>query len=216
MLKKIKSLKNLLPIIPIIIWMTVITVIFLLLVKFLYPYLNFLDSEHKEPIIITAFYGVSLIILTFSLVCVAWFQLALIRKQAKADFLLRIDNRYGSKSIIKARSIIHRIYIHQEQSTCKHIQDKVLSEKIVELYWDKESYEDFICLLNFLDFLETIAYFSNNDHVDLDEIEKLLGGSLIYFYKIFTPLINFLRVRYEDNDYFNQIETLIKERINLK
>src|SRR5579864_2047948 len=41
---------------------------------------------------------------------VAWVQLHHMREVGQNDFLLRIDNRYGGKEIVKARAIIQELY----------------------------------------------------------------------------------------------------------
>lgn len=169
---------------------------------------------------INNFYSACLIFLTFTLVIVtgalarvAWIQLAKIQSTAQADFLLRIDDRYGSPSIIKARAIIHRLYIATDKNICKDKRDEILASKIKELYENLKFHKDFIHLLNFLDFLETIAYFSNQGYVEVKEINELLGGSLEYFHKIFTPLVGHLRYHYRDDlsnpSYYRELDKLV-------
>jgi len=52
----------------------------------------------------------SLLIVTGLLARVAWIQLAGIKNTAQADFLIHIDDRYGSEPILKATHIIQRLY----------------------------------------------------------------------------------------------------------
>jgi hypothetical protein len=173
------------------------------------PLLEQGEKSIKEATIIQVLNYALLILLTLFLVLIAWVQLAGLNKIAKADFLLRIDDRYGSTDIINARKIIHRIYISFGGDIDKVERDLLLSEAILNLYWDRDSVNDFIELLNFLDFLETISYFANQDHISKDEINELIGGSIGYFYHMYRPLIQFIRREYQDQSYYCQLEAYV-------
>ena len=118
--------------------------------------------------------------------------------------------------IIKARQIIHRLYVEIGNDACKDKRDETLSYKIRQLYDDndKKKCAEFILLLNFYDFLETIAYFANKYHVEASELDDLLGGSIEYFHKIFIPLRDHLRYHYGDDPstprYYSELDKLVK------
>ncbi len=128
----------------------------------------------------------------------------------KNDFLLRIDDKYTSPEIIKARAIINQYYIGtkyqngKERRWIKDYDDKnqiekkrieMVSEEIKTLGKNSDvekNSENFMYLLNFLDFLdflETIAYFCNRKAVDSNQVSELLGDSLCFYYDIFKDLI---------------------------
>lgn len=195
----------------------VVTTIFLLIADHHYEYFDLLksNSDSKQAIDnIEAFHAIGIIILTAFLIFVAWFQLHAINETARADFLMRIDDRYGSEPIIKARKIIHRLYhLAKIDTHSKEERDEILANKIKDMHEDKNCHKDFIQLLNLLDFLETIAYFSNKRHIPSCEINELLGGSIVYFHKIFNPLIYHLRQHYGDNlsqpKYYSELDKLV-------
>src|SRR5579872_2110004 len=106
----VRFLNNLLPIIMVIIWPLIII---LLIVAFSADF-DFIDNhqkvrQHIDSNIINI-HAASIILLTIALILVAYTQLCNLNKTSRGDFLLRIDDRYGSAEIIKARAIIHRLY----------------------------------------------------------------------------------------------------------
>ena len=176
-------------------------------------YTNLYDDKNHD---IIELHAAVLIILTFSLICVAWIQLRGINKTSKGDFLLRIDDRYGSLEIIKARIIINRLYYKtraKDISSESHI--KKIAEEIKKLGenedCEEKKNEDFIYLLNFLDFLETVAYFSNKDYISQKDINELLGNSLNYYYKVFKQWICYRRCKYDDKTYYCELEEFINK-----
>lgn len=54
-------------------------------------------------------HALSLILLTIILVWVANIQLSALNRTAKIDFLMKLDERYGSIEIIKARQLMHSV-----------------------------------------------------------------------------------------------------------
>ena len=149
------------------------------------PMLSSFDKDKGIPTL----YNITLPILTLALICVAWIQLAGLSKISKADFLLRIDTRYCSAESVKARIIIHKFYCKTRNGVCEEVHIKKIANEIKKLGEssnDKDC-ENFISLLNFLDFLETAAYFSNKNYINRKEIGELCGNSIVYYYKIFKP-----------------------------
>ncbi|MCZ4682685.1 DUF4760 domain-containing protein, partial [Legionella pneumophila] len=169
----------------------------------------------------TIFYGCCLssyieFTLTLIIVCVGWLQFGDLNKTTKGDFLLRIDERFGHETIIKARAIIHKFYCETyDENICKETHRRIIGEKIMEIILVKKQSTNFIYLMNFLDFLETIAYFTNKNYMSEKDIKELLGGSIPYYYEVFKPFINYRRAKYNSENYFCELERLIY-KINKK
>lgn len=158
----------------------------------------------------------AIIVLTIILVCVGWFQLGNLNKISKADFLLRIDDRYGSTDIIKARAIVQELYrkaVPKDETVSEDVYIKKISDGMKEIGKDKSpnGCEKFAYLLNLLDFLETIAYFSRKDFISVDEVDDLLGNSLVFYYQIYKPWIYYRRSKYHNKQYHNEIELLVEK-----
>ena len=139
--------------------------------------------------------------------------------QSRTNYLIKIDERWSSREIIKARIIIHKMYIntkttHPLKNNYCHDYDKFieskLSEEINMLSEAKEEnkIEEFVYLLNFLDFLETIGYLESKNKIGLTEIEELLGNSIKFHFKIFENYIYNRRKEHKNNEFYLCIESL--------
>lgn len=129
----------------------------------------------------------------------------------RAEFLLRVDERYASIEIIEARAIIHEYY---NKTYTEDIDITSHVKKIGELIIQAEQTEEpkrFIQLLNFLDFLETVSYFTNNYYMSLDDVNELIGGSLKYYYCAYQAFIAKRRSKYHCDKYYCEIEKLAKK-----
>jgi hypothetical protein len=153
-------------------------------------------------------------IATFSLACVAWLQLTKLNRISKADFLIRIDERFNKKDLLEAKMIIDTFY--REVTKKKPNLDEVeiaelISDKIKKLGKDKkkQSSRNFVLLLNQLDFLETISYFANQGYVQIDELDELYGYTLIWYYNIFKNWITYRRIKYGKASYYCEFEEVI-------
>lgn len=179
------------------------------------PTTSAIPIEHKAsfPVELNA----ALIIgLTFILVVSAWHQLTGLNKTDRSKFLLSISERYGSEQILKAREIIHELYMESKeknqsfQSESEHrtwMGQKIIDYSISK--FDKpDEMKKYVTLLSFLDFLETIAYMANVDKWKQDDLSETLGNSLLFYYEIFRPKIYQRREKYEDNSFYMQIENL--------
>lgn len=197
-------------------WMLFFTIIFLLVVD---HYLNFINEKlNGNPADIRhieAIHHASLIILTFILACIAWIQLGGINKTGQGDFLLRIDERFGNTEIIKAREIIHFIYAESkkedkktEEQHCEFIANYI--NDLGENYNDIDKMKQYICLLNFLDFLETVSLFGNEGYISIELVNDLMNQSLIFFFTIFKKRIDERRWKYKDPSFYIQFEKLVK------
>jgi hypothetical protein len=179
--------------------------------KIMFP-LNLRESPKNFDV----FYNASLIILTFILACVAWYQLKGLQRTNQAEFLLKIDQRLGDPKIIEAREIIHRYYKISKRVNPRDFEEQhVLSiakeiDKLSENY-DEDDFnatKEHVTLLNFLDFLETVAFFTNNGYIRSNEVDELMGESLIFFYTVFKNKISTRRVKYNNVNYYKQFEIL--------
>lgn len=174
-------------------------------------YINVVDSTTPKKIEFAAehFNAAALIILTVFIFCAGWIQLKDLNKTSKGDFLFRIDERYGQSEIIKARKIIHEYYCLTQ---FEDIDPTIHVQKIAQLVYDTklhiEKADNFICLLNFLDFLETIAYFTNQGFISIRDIDELTGCSLKYYYCIFQKLIISRRIKYNSDNFYCELEKL--------
>lgn len=168
----------------------------------------------KEIMTIQAFDAILLGSLTGILVLVAWIQIKGLTKVSKADFLMRVDDRYGSEPILKARIIIHEFYTLSKTSD----KDKLLTEKqhryfvaneINKLSSDPTRCEKYIHILNLLDFLETISFYANHEDIEDSDIENLMGLSLTFYYDVLEMRIDERRKKYSNPSYYCEFETLV-------
>lgn len=198
-------------------FIVILTMVFLYLVdhdfNFIYENLsgNLRDVHHMQSL-----HDASLIIFTFIIACIAWYQLNGIFRINQADFLLRIDQRLGDENIIKARELIHSYYkaSRTENPTYSHLDHcNNIANVINELGENKDindyqSTKDYVFLLSFMDFLETVSLFVNKGYVSLKEVDELMNQSLVFFYSIFSKRIETRRRKYDDNTYYKQFEIL--------
>lgn len=174
------------------------------------------DVEHLH--------AVSLILLTFLLVVVAWHQLeqllsTSIKEQisTQGDFLLRIINQLSSDPIIKAIQILHRLRLEAEIKFYKgsiKVTDEI-AHNIYNMRDDINHIKSFIYLKNFLDYLEHIAYLCNKGYVTEKDITCCLDERITTYYKEFEQLIKYYQSKNKDNQPYTELETLQKN-INMR
>jgi len=166
---------------------------------------------------ITRIHHSIVLLLTFGLTAVAWHQLSSLNKISRGDFLLRLDNHYTSREIIKARAIIQRLSCsHREED--HEQQKKNIQKKIKKMGRDESNAEDFTYLLNFLDFLETMAYFANENYISTERLADLAGHSIGEYYDLFEDLIKDRR-KNNENDSYCELEKFVsncRRKIEIK
>ena len=137
---------------------------------------------------------------------------------SKLNYLLRIDERWASSEIIQAREVIHKLYLDAKKISPSSPQEWkiIVGAGIKYLHENKEKIEDFIRLLNFLDFLETIGYLHYINAVTVGEVRELLGNSIVYYYEIFRPFILLRRKETDDKKFYEHFESLYFNVINYK
>ncbi len=134
-------------------------------------------------------------------------------EQSRINYLLRIDERWASAEIIRAREVIHKLYLDAKKlhPTYENQQIKpLIAQAIMDLNDDETQIEPFIKLLNFLDFLETIGYLHSRKAITTEEVSELLGNSIIYFYDIFSIYIAYRR-KTKDPRFYLKFEKLYLE-----
>lgn len=103
---------------------------------------------------------------TASLAALAYFEFNRANKLLSNEFLLFISDRWGSSEILKARQIIHSLFVkNYRNSKSKSFEDyqrslSATSKNILELSKKegKKDGDNFIYLLNLIDFMETLGY----------------------------------------------------------
>lgn len=134
-------------------------------------------------------------------------------EQSRINYLLRIDARWASPEIIRAREVIHKLYLDATKSHPQYENQQIkplIAQAIMELHNNKTQIEEFIKLLNFLDFLETIGYLHSKKAITTEEVSELLGNSIIYFYDIFSVYIDYRR-KTKDPGFYIKFEKLYLE-----
>ncbi len=168
--------------------------------------------DKKTDTHLTDLYAASIIILTCVVAIIAWVQSAGLRKTAQADLLIRIDDRYGSEPILKARHIIQRLYRESNNlhpGSPESVHRSHIAIRINEISEDINSSEEYTYLLNLLDFLETISYFANEGYISELDIKNLMGPSMGFFFTIFTPRIEHRRKKYGNQGYYCELQKLV-------
>lgn len=202
-------------------WIAIILSIILFMV---FPFMDLvtpIDAGFKEDHSIQTIYATFIIMLTFLLVFstaliafVAWIQLSGLKKTAQSEFLFRIDERFGSEPIIKAREIIQRLYRESNNlnpGAKERVHRRHISHRIDEISKDTNSYKEYTHLLNLLDFLETISYYANeNKMISIDDIKNLMGPSMEFFFVIFKLRIKDRRKKYRSKVYYCEFQKLVK------
>jgi len=141
-----------------------------------------------------------------------------ISENTQAEFLLKIDERWTSSEILKAREIIHGLYLtvyKDEQGRKKPMEEvyEILGQKIKGMAENQQEKSDFIYMLNFLDFMETIGYLCEKNHITWNSLDALCGESLVFnYYKIFAPYICAERDKYGKQDLYTAFEKLYTVR----
>jgi hypothetical protein len=189
----------------------------LLCLLYFVPGIDIYFNDTKDiPNNIIRINSASIIILTIVLVCVGWIQLNRLNKTSKADFLLRIDTRYGSTEIIKARAIIQKLYRESNphnNPVPKEIYFQRMADKIdqIRIAKNNKSCRDFSYLLNLIDFLESVAYFARKKYITVKDVDELIGNSMVFYYNVFKQWIYYRRKTYHNNSYYCEFEALIEK-----
>lgn len=158
-------------------------------------------------------------IATLAIVIVAYTQIRKLRENSESEFLLRIDERWTSKEILFARTIIHEIYLtvcnERKLSTDSMIQREI-GKRIKKMSETIEEKRRFMLVLNLLDFLETIGYLHKEENIKTPRLQALLGESLIFHYNVFRPYIRHKRRKHGSKNFYKAFENLYNDLTNDK
>lgn len=165
-------------------------------------------------------HGYSILLLTVALIIMIYIQSKALIKTSKGDFLAKIDSKFHSKQTLKARNVIHRYYCETYKDGIGHLRHKaVIRKRIRQLIREQDEQEeqgkrdDYMYLLNFLDELESIAYFCNQDYASTKDAFELLSGSFNYYTDLLKPIIDERRDRARKDIYYREIQKL-KQKFN--
>jgi len=139
-------------------------------------------------------------------------------KQSKQNYLLKIDERWSSEPIIRARRIIHGLYLQAKKQVADKDNNELVknevSRMIMDLHSNSKKINDFIDLLNFIDFLETVGHLFSNGSISEDDANELLGDSIVYFHDIFKVYIKYRRDK-KNKNFYKKFE-FMRDKINKK
>jgi len=168
-------------------------------------------------------FGIGLLTITATatvlLAYLASTQLDQLERTSHADFCLRLDERYTSKETQKAKQIIHCYELQAQKElelANQEVNDTSISqrvgEKILSLKNEEASSKNYIILINFLDILETAAYFVNNRYVSEGEARSLFGDLIADNGRKYKPYIDELNDEDESNEEcYKEILSYLKE-----
>lgn len=149
---------------------------------------------------------------TVAIAFIAYIELSWSNKMMENEFLLNICNKWSSESIIRARYILHDLFVsaYRDEANnkfCKHCRHEIaldyISKSILEMRKKRgKPGEKFINLINLLDFMETVGFFWYRKNIDIKDIDGLFGNSIIFFYQSFLPFIKIRQAR-EEHYYIN-------------
>lgn len=176
------------------------------------------SSKNNNPVDeYTFIYYLSTAVVTTVIAIIAYLQFEKINDNLTKDYLLKIDERWRSSEIIKARVIIHKLYVSERLKKRGNLKEKGLHKKIglkivaLSKKLDNKSVQSFISLLNFLDFMETIGYYYATGKLEQSDLKELFGLSLKFNYEIFEPYIYDRRERHKNSQFYTEFEKLYKK-----
>jgi hypothetical protein len=161
--------------------------------------IQFILTDNAKPIAdeLTFLYYVLITTITAIIALFTYKQFNHFNENMKIDYLLKIDKRWGSREIIKARMVIHNLYLKaKDRAQTPNITDEMLrleiGKDIIQLSESRagfEAEEAFVHLLNLLDFMETIGYFYSKRQLSEKDLIELFGDSIKFIFEVFKPYI---------------------------
>lgn len=149
-------------------------------------------------------------IATASLAIIAYVEFHRANQLNTNELLTFISNRWSSKEIIKARQIIHEIFVekYRNDKICNFSQDfdiAVGATSISVLEMSRKGGKEgkkFIYLLNLLDHFESISYLHVANQIEFDDIKNIYGNNMFFYYQIFKKYIE-RRQSHHSSDFCN-------------
>lgn len=161
------------------------------------------------------FSTIMLVVATIGLVFVAWIQLNKLSHSTKGEGIIEFDKKWGSHEIIKARKIIHDIYLKaQENKTVDKYN--YIGKELVGLSYNQDRSDDFMYILSFLNFFETVGFLCKQKYFSAEDLDELVGNSIKFYFQSFKLYIEHRRVKHKDNFFHSEFEFLYKEVKNNK
>jgi|GEM_PF-5514140 len=158
----------------------------------------------------TLFYGL-IAIATFSVAYIAYYQIAKLRRTSELELLVKIDERWNGPEFLKAKTILYGEYFKVcEKYNLSEEKLKILTrqeeekyrievgQKIIDMSVDNRRKHEFMILLNFLDFLETIGHLYVEQSISRQKLKALFGESLDFYYQLFAKYIEHRQTNYSD------------------
>jgi len=108
------------------------------------------------------------------------------------------------------RTFLNAIW-YKNASPADKVVIEAIQAEIMRLEFDAKQAENFAHLLNYLNFLDTIASFYEQWDITTKEISELMGRQIWWYYAIFQPLIDSRRINYNSRDWYKSLEVLAKE-----
>ena len=191
-----------------------------------FSYRGMFDTKSSPALSIAAFGAIgqiALIVLTLIIAAIAWFQLKCLRKTARGDFLMRIDNSFRDEKIQNVFDIIYKLdrkstkkcinhkFREPHCSSCEDTVSQDMKDRLTKIWFSKkeEDIKNRFYISSYLDFLETLAYFVNVDYISLDDIDNIHGGIIKYHCSILGDWIS--NVRKNQHDAYSQLIELCKK-----
>ncbi|MEE9451883.1 MAG: hypothetical protein V3V61_03895 [Gammaproteobacteria bacterium] len=176
-------------------------------------------NTSEEDVSIKVIYAVAIVVFTGLLLILAWYQANEIRFQAekisktsRTDLLLRIDREYGSPKIIEARIILHEFHCQVfDKKITSNNRNQMIGDLINDMRNKEKQAKKFMYLHNFLDFLETVAYFCKKKDISEDDVRELIGP-LRGYYTMFEKLISSLRREVGPRELYKEIEDFANKK----
>lgn len=169
----------------------IIYIFLLFIICLVIPLLDFIFNSHDEEEI-----HFLIFLATVALAIIAYNEFKRSHKLNSNEFLLFISNGWRSGEIIKARQILHEIFLknyRNEKGESKSDYNQALfdmARDVLEISRKKDDKEkSFIYLLNLLDYLENMSYFYNRGDLDINDVQNTCGNNVIFFYEVFRLYI---------------------------
>lgn len=151
-----------------------------------------------------------ILIATAALAAIALIEFERANQLNTNELLTFISNRWNSKEIIKARQIIHEIFVY------KYRFDQTFNPNndfnIAMINTSKDVYEaskkigpegkKFVYLLNLLDHFESVSYFYISEQITLQEVKNIYGNNLCFYYQVLQKYIERRQI-YHPSDFNN-------------
>lgn len=194
-----------------------IVFLFLFLLVALLPLaiFNFMgDSTYQENAV---WYYVLIGFAVIAIAVIAYDQVGNVSEDLRIERLLKIDERWSSPEIVTARRVIHRFYIEARHTLKKEPTNSNDIKSLRELIGHKiinarnSNQDDFMSLLNYLDFMETVSYLENKNYLTLEQLHELFGSTLVFNYEIFKSYIEDRRQRHKNPEFYSKFERLYEK-----